>query len=144
MHEQSFNQPIIEAIAPVVEAVDEPRSEEFITALDIIQKGIEKSTKGGYVDIKVEYWVTDGADLSHDQFVRMDLAQFVGGNSLSKMVSKKEFDELKDIALEALIPSQDTAHEIGKTAVSGQAPVYLSGHETYRDMKSASANDPLD
>lgn len=49
MHEQSFNQPIIEAIAPVVEAVDEPRSEEFITALDIIQKGIEKSIGRAHV-----------------------------------------------------------------------------------------------
>jgi len=121
------------------------RSVAFLEALKIIEDGIEKSQKGGYADIKVEYTTADDTQPGGERVVRMPLCRFIGANHLHKMVSNEEFNELVTISMEAGGSGEHTPgskqEKIGKVAVSQSAPLYKVTGQPYRDRISAASHD---
>jgi len=125
------------------EEFNEPKSEAFMKARKIIEDGIAKSTKGGYRVLKVEFFVEDKTQPRGERLVTMSLAQFLGGNSLHKIVSNEDHAELFAQYGEkaSQFSEERTQKGLGDAALSDSRPTYRSGAREYKDFQSAAAGD---
>lgn len=130
-------------ITDSVEEFHELKSEAFVKARKIIEDGIAKSTEGGYRTLKVEFFVEDKTQPRGERLVTMSLAQFIGGNSMRKLVTPEEHEELRVQYGErsAQFSGEQTLKGLGDTALSDSRPTYQSGARKYKDFQSAAAND---
>lgn len=130
-------------ITDTVEEYDEPKSDAFMKARKIIEDGITKSSEGGYRQLKVEFFVEDKSQPRGERLVTMSLSQFMGGNSLRKIVSSEEHAELfAQYGERSLEFSQErTQKNLADTALSDSRPTYRSGNRDYKDFQSAAAGD---